>query len=436
MLISALCRRTVSVLCLLGCLLSVCGIQELVAQDWTEFRGPNGTGHAVDARPPQQWSETENIAWKVPIHGRGWSSPVVERGKVWLTTATEDGTQLSVICVAADSGKILHDRVLFTVEEPQKIDHTNSYASCTAALAGDRVYVHFGSSGTACLNAETAETLWQRTDFPCNHWRGAGSSPIVYQHLLIVHFDGYDEQYIVALDRLTGETVWKQDRPDLFATDNGDNKKAYGTPAVFEIAGEPVLISPYAKAAMAYRPLTGEELWWVRFEQHSTANRPLFDGERVFLGTGFGKGSVLAVKTAGARGDVTETHVAWHVNRSMPSKPSQILVDGVIYTIADKIGVISAIQADSGELLWQERLGGTFSASPVYANGLLYFCDEDGKTTLVKPGAELHIVAENVLDEGGLATPAPVGEALFHRTKSHLYRIQNSTPPPLGNGVQ
>ncbi|MCG6157089.1 outer membrane protein assembly factor BamB family protein [Rubinisphaera margarita] len=399
----------------------------MAAEGWTEFRGPNGTGIAPEADPPETWSESENVAWKTAIHGKGWSSPVVADGKVWLTTASEDGKEMFIVCVDAESGKILHDKLLFTNDEPREIHVTNSYASCTPVIEGDRIYVHFGSYGTCCLNTQTLEKYWERRDFPCHHWRGPGSSPIIYQNMLFVHYDGFDYQYIVALDKQTGETIWKKDRPDLFETDDGDQKKAYGTPAIFEIGGQDVLISPYAKATMAYDPQTGEELWYVRYEQHSTANRPLFDGKSIFIGTGFGKGSLIAINPEGAEGNVTESHVRWEQKRTMPSKPSQLLIDGRIYTIADKIGLASCLDASTGELLWQERIGGTFSASPIYAGGHIYFCDEDGKTTVVAPGETLTIVAENQLDQGCMATPAPVGKALFLRTKTDLYRLQ-ATP--------
>ncbi|MCA8988100.1 MAG: PQQ-binding-like beta-propeller repeat protein, partial [Planctomycetaceae bacterium] len=385
-------------------------------QGWTEFRGPAGTGHASEATPPLQWSETEHVAWKTEIPMRGWSSPVVDGNEVWMTTASEDGKQMYVLCLNASTGEWIHNELMFTNEMPNEIHVTNSYASPTPTIEGNRIYVHFGAYGTTCLDRQTAKKLWERRDLPCHHWRGPGSSPIVYKNLLIVPYDGYDYQYLVAFNKETGETVWKKDRMDLFETDNGDHKKAYGTPVVLEIDGQPQLISPYAKAAMAYDPLTGEELWWVRYEQHSTANRPLFDGKTIYIGTGFGKGSVMAVNPSGAKGDVTETHVLWNYDRTMPSKPSQLLIDGRIYAIADKIGVATCLDAKTGEMIWQERVGGTFSASPVYAGGHIYFCDEDGKTTVVKPGDSLQIVAENQLESGCMATPAPVGKAMFIRT--------------------
>lgn len=394
---------------------------------WTEFRGPNGTGISKTAKPPLSWSETENVAWKTPIAGRGWSSPVVEDGRVWLTTASEDGLSMSVICVDAKTGKVLHDKVLFENESPREIHVTNSYASCTPVLDGDRVYIHFGSYGTACLDAATAEKIWERRDLPCHHWRGPGSSPIIYGDLLIVHYDGFDFQYIVAFDKQTGKTVWKKDRIDLFDTDDGDQKKAYGTPAIFEIDGRPQLISPYAKTAIAYDPLTGEELWWVQYKQHSTANRPLYNGELVFIGTGFGKGSVIAVDPHGAKGNVTEERIVWEQSRSMPSKPSQLLIDGRIYSVADKNGVVSCIDAETGDVLWQDRAGGTYSASPVAADGKIYLCNEDGQTTVIAPTDSWKVLAENQLDAGCMGTPAPVGDSLYLRTKTHLYRLSGNS---------
>ncbi len=408
----------------------------LAAQNnWTEFRGPNGSGLALKATPPVRWHEankdekeqdkSQNIVWKTSIHGRGWSSPVISEGQIWITTATEDGKKMYVVCVDANSGKIIHDNLLFTNENPQDIDVTNSYASSTPVIDGDRVYVHFGTYGTACLDVKTARVIWQRRDFPCNHWRGAGSSPIVYKNLMIVHFDGYDFQYIVALDKMTGKTIWKKDRMDLYETDNGDHKKAFGTPAVFEVEGQSLLLSPFAKAVIAYEPETGKELWWIQFKQHSTANRPLFDGKHIFIGTGFGKGELIAVNPFEAKGNITETHISWVVKRAMPSKPSPLLVNGKIYTVADKNGIVSCVDAASGEIIWQDRIGGTFSASPVYAAGHIYFCDEKGKTTVVKPGDTLNIVAENHLNNGCMATPAPLGKAIFIRTRTALYRIEN-----------
>jgi outer membrane protein assembly factor BamB len=224
---------------------------------WPEYRGPHGDGHAVATRLPVRWSEKENIRWKTAIHGKGWSSPVVWGNQIWMTTAPEDGKERFAVCVDRRTGKMLHDIKVFDDPKPAFCIAFNSYASPTPAIEAGRVYVHFGSCGTACLDTATGKTLWSRRDLPCDHWRGPGSSPILYKGLLFILFDGYDRQYVVALDKRTGKTVWKRDRDIDYGTDNGDLKKAYGTPSVINVAGKPQLVSSAAAATLAYDPFTG-----------------------------------------------------------------------------------------------------------------------------------------------------------------------------------
>lgn len=391
-------------------------------ENWPEFRGPTADGQSDSTGLPVTWSETEHVRWKTAIHDRGWSSPVVWGDQIWLETATEDGKQMFAVCVDKDSGKILHDVLLFENAEPQFCHPFNSYASPTPAIEAGRVYIHFGSYGTACLDTATGKTLWQRRDLPCDHYRGPGSSPILFEDLLIATYDGYDFQYVVALDKRTGETVWKQDRDIDYGTDNGDFKKGYGTPVVIEVDGAPQLISPAAKAVIAYDPHSGEELWKVRYEQHSVAARPLFGHGLVFVDTGFSKAELYAIRPTG-RGDVTDSHVAWIVKKSVPSMPSQLLIGDLIFMIHD--GVASCLEAKSGELVWQERVSGKYTASPLYADGRIYFFSQEGKTTVIKPAREYLELAENQLDDGFMSSPAVAGQALILRTRSHLYRIEN-----------
>lgn len=282
--------------------------------DWPQLRGPTGDGHGQATNLPVTWSEQESVAWKTPIHGRGWSSPVVWGDQIWLTTAAEDGRQFYAVCVDAKSGQIKHDVHLFDTETPDEIHVTNSYASPTPVIEQDRVYVHFGTYGTACLDTRTGDVLWQRRDLPCNHWRGPGSSPILFEDLLIVHLDGYDLQYVAALDKQTGATRWKTDRNIDYQTDDGDLKKAFCTPIVIEVAGQLQLISPAAKATIAYDPRTGRELWRFRYENHSATARPLFGHGLLFLNSGFSKAELYAIKP-GTSGDITDTHVVWKVDR-------------------------------------------------------------------------------------------------------------------------
>ncbi len=406
------------------CMALVWGTQTSAAgENWPQFRGPNGDGHAPGTDLPTAWSETEHIAWKTPIHGRGWSSPVVWGQQIWLTTASDGGHELYVLCLDVATGKVLRDIKLFDVSEPQDIHLTNSHASPTPVIEEGRVYVHFGSYGTACLDTQDGRILWQRRDFPCNHWRGSGSSPILFEDLLIVHFDGYDYQYVVAMDKQTGHTRWKIDRNIDYETDDGDLKKAFCTPTVITVDGQAQLISPAARAAIAYNPRTGDEIWRIGYPNHSATARPLFGHGLLFINSGFSKGQLYAVRPEG-RGDITDTNIVWTEDRSIGSKPSHLLVDDLLYIVHDG-GAATCLEALTGQRVWHKRLGGNFSASPIYGDGHLYFMNEEGTTSIIRPGREFQLVATCQLDDGCMASPAVVDHSLLIRTKSHLYRVSN-----------
>ncbi len=393
--------------------------------NWPQFRGPDGQGHALTTGVPTAWSETENVAWKTPIHDRGWSSPVVWGDQVWLTTATAEGKRLFAICVDLKTGKVLRDLELFDVENPTDIQQYNSYASPTPVIEQGRVYITFGSAGTACLDTKSGDVLWQRRDLPCNHFRGAGSSPILVDNLLIMHFDGYDYQYVVALDKHTSKTVWKKDRDVDYGTSDGDLKKAFSTPLLINAGGRRQLISPFSKWTISYDPLTGDEFWRLHYNSFSSTARPVFApdiaGGLVFLNTGFGKADLLAVHPDGS-GDISATAVAWKATKSIGSKPSVILVDGLIYSVHDS-GTIVCLDAANGKEVWSHRLKGEYSGSPILADGHLYFCNHDGLTTILKPGRKYEELATNKLDDGCMASPVAVDHSLIIRTKQALYRI-------------
>lgn len=390
-------------------------------ENWPQFRGPTANAHASSQNLPLEWSEEKNITWKTAIHDRGWSSPVVFDGQIWLTTAKPDGKSMYAICVDKASGKILHDIHLWDVEKPSEIHATNSYASPTPVIEKGRVYVNFGSYGTAAIDTASGKVLWTRRDFPCEHWRGPGSSPILHENKLIMHFDGYDHQYIVAVDKATGETIWKVDRDVEYGTDNGDVMKAFCTPLIIEVGGQKQIISSTSKATLAY-DLTGKEIWRVTYSSFSSTGMPLWGNGLVYLNTGFGKADLMAVKPEGT-GDITGTNVVWKVTKGIGSKPSQLLVGDLIFNVHDA-GVANCLDANTGEQVWTTRLGGTFSSSLLYGNGRVYFCAEDGKCTVVAADRELKILAENKLDDGFMATPAVSGDSLFLRTKTHLYCVE------------
>ena len=401
------------------------------AADWPQFRGPGSQGRGEATDLPLTFSETEHVKWKTPIHDRAWSSPVILDNQIWLTTATKSGKELFVICVDAESGKIVHDIKLFDVPTPQFCIPFNTYASPTPIVEAGRVYVTFGSPGTACLDSRTAKVLWERRDLECNHYRAAGSSPTIFGELLIMHFDGSDVQYIVALDKKTGKTVWKTNRsvdfkdlgPDGKPQTEGDMRKAFSTPVIATFDGKPILLSLASKAFYCYDPATGKELW--RTEErgaHSGSATPIWGNGLVYFCTGHARGDLWAVRPGGS-GVVTDTHVVWKVKRNVPTRCSPILVDDLIYMVDDG-GIVSCVEAKTGTEVWRDRVKGAYSASPLYAAGRIYFFSESGHVTAIAPGRTFKVLAENRLEDGFMASPAVWGKSLIVRSKTALYRIE------------
>jgi outer membrane protein assembly factor BamB len=391
------------------------------AENWPEFRGPHGDGHATGA-PPLVWSETQGVKWKTPIHGKGWSSPVVWGNQVWLTTAPPDGKQLDAVCVDAGTGRIQHDIKVFDNPFPQYCIDRNSYASPTPAIEQGRVYVHYGAHGTACLDTQTGKVVWSRRDLPCFHHRGPASSPILFENLLILTFDGFDVQYLVALDKATGQTVWKRDRDIAYDSDNGDIKKAYSTPTIVPVGDSLQLVSPSAGAAMGYDPRTGEELWRVKCGGMNVSARPVFGRGLVFMTTADGGFIQYALRPDG-RGDVTSSHVAWKNTKGVAKHSSPILVEDLLF-MANEQGIVTCVDAASGDVQWQKRAGGSFTASPIFAAGRVYLFSEDGNTLVIAPKREFEQLAANKLEQGCMASPAVIGNSLLVRTIGHLYRIE------------
>lgn len=412
-------------------LIACCTLGQAAEGNWPQFRGPTANGHAEGKSYPTKWSETENIEWKTAIHGRAWSSPVVWEKQVWMTSATEDGQELFAICVDLESGKILRDQKLFQVDAPQFAHKFNTYGSPTPAIEEGRVYITFGSPGTACLDTKTGKVIWERRDFVCNHFRGAGSSPIIYGDKLLMHFDGSDHQFVVALDKMTGKTIWKTDRSidhkDLDANGkpeaDGDYRKAFSTPVIANFGQGDLLVSLGSKALYGYEPNTGKELWRAEERKcHSGSATPVFSNNLIFVPMGFSKSELLAVKPGG-HGDVTATHIAWKSSRNVPNKPSPLLVNGLLYLV-DEAGVASCLEPATGVEIWRERIGGNYSASPLFAGSKIYFFSEEGKTTVIEPGREFKVLSTSELGDGFMASAAAVGGRLLLRSRTHLYCVK------------
>jgi outer membrane protein assembly factor BamB len=395
---------------------------QAAGDNWPGFRGPDGNGLSDSTGLPITWSEKQNIVWKTAIHDKGWSSPVVWGDQVWLTTALEDGTQQFAVCVDRNSGKVIHDIKLFDVQQQFDVRKFNSYASPTPAIEEGRVYLHFGGSGTACLDTKTGMKVWERRDLPSREERGAGSSPVLHGDNLYLVYDGFDRQYLVCLDKKTGKTVWKRDRDVDFGTDNGDSRKAFATPQVITVDGKEQLVAPGAVWTQALDPKSGDEVWRVKTGGMNAAARPIYAHGLVFANSSDGGFGLFAVRPG--KGELGADRVAWKGAKGAPKRASPVLLDDLLYA-ANDTGTLTCLEAKSGDVVWQQRLGNSpFIASPVAAEGRIYCFNEAGDGYVVAAGPTFKKLAANKLDTGGRASPAVAGKALFVRTFTHLYRIE------------
>jgi outer membrane protein assembly factor BamB len=405
-------------------LLLSCQLPSVTASDWTQFRGPTGQGHAEGSDVPTVWSETENVAWKVALSGYGWSSPVVAGNQIFVTTAVVNEeaktTSLRTLCLNAADGKTAWDVEVFEKTGTPRIHEKNSHASPTPVLEGDRLYVHFGTEGTACLKTD-GSVVWQNQEQVYTPVHGSGGSPVLIDELLIFCCDGGDKRYTIGLDKQTGKEVWKT--PRELEPSRGFS---FCTPTIIVAGGRVQAICPGSGGVWSYDPKTGKQLWRVAYgEGYSVVPRPVFGHGIVYVCSGFGDQQLFAIDPTGS-GDVTESHVNWKTKKGVPKSPSVLLVGDELYMVDDK-GVASCLNAVSGDIHWQERLTGAFSASPVLANGLIYFQNETGVTTVVKPGIEYQEVAKNTLGDGKVRTFASfafVENAILLRSETHLYRLQ------------
>jgi len=397
-------------------------VSKIVAADWTQFRGPGGQGHATATGLPVHFGEKQNVTWKTPIPGRGWSSPVILGNQIWMTTATQQGHSLRAVCVDRSSGRLLHNVEVFHPANPVSINARNSHASPTPVIEKGRVYVCFGRMGTACLSTRTGKVLWRNTELQLVHKEGPGSSPILFGNRLILDCDGKDVQYVVALDTQTGRIAWKTNRSAPLRT-NLEFRKAYATPLVITAGGRPQVICPGPDQVNAYNPQTGRELWRVRYIGFSNVPRPLYADGVVYICTGYFRPSMLAIRIDG-QGDVTDSRLLWRYRRSVPLVPSPILVSGRIYMVSDG-GVATCLNARTGKQHWQRRLGGRYAASLIEAAGHIYFSADDGRVIVISATQKYRQLAVNRLDGRLMASPAVVGNALILRTDTHLYRIES-----------
>ena len=414
--------------------------------EWPQFRGPDGQGRATARNIPVTWSESKNVTWKTDLPGEGHSSPVISGDQIWVTTAITQqlsekdeeerlskiknprglklagALELQALLISRSSGKLQRQVTLFHVDNPEPKHSLNSYASPTPVIVDDLAYFHFGTYGTACINRSTFEIVWKVDSINVDHQNGPGSSPVVWGDLLIIHFDGIDDQFILALNRFTGEVAWKTERSGEMDP-KPEFQKAYGTPLVVQANGRPVVISPAANWVYGYDARDGQEIWKAHYGQlgFSTVPRPVAENGVVYIATSFLQSRLLAVRYDG-EGDVSDSHVEWVSDKQVPKKPSMLLVKGNLYFVSDN-GIATCVRAIDGTEVWRGRLSGDYSASPLYINGRIYFFGQNGTATVVAEGSEFKVLAKNQLDSGFMASPAVADDCLYVRTEKALYCI-------------
>ncbi|QDU30297.1 Serine/threonine-protein kinase AfsK [Anatilimnocola aggregata] len=428
-------------------LLLMFAASRVAAEDWLQFRGPSGNGCATAKNLPESWGGFIAPAWQTNIPGNGWSSPIIVGDRIWLTSAeqtaltakqreaklatnpilTQDFQTHSAVTLFASeldlsTGKILRAIELFTANDPAPIHAQNSYASPTPACDGERLYCHFGSLGTVCLNIQSGQVLW-KTQLSVDDITGPGGSPILYQNTLLLACDGTDQQFVIALDKLTGKPVWKTSRPPIAAADN-KHKRGFSTPLVITFNGQEQLISVGAQWVCSYNPTTGKEIWRSSFGAgHAVVPRPVYQDGLVYICTGFMKPELWAIKVDGT-GDVTNSHLEWSVDSQVPELSSPLVAGGELYFVSSK-GVASCLDAKTGDEVWKHRLSGNFAASPILADDKLYFTSQEGVTYVLKPGRKFEEISTNHLFGQVQASPAIAGDSLLLRTQSQLFRLRN-----------
>ncbi|MEO1526395.1 MAG: PQQ-binding-like beta-propeller repeat protein [Planctomycetota bacterium] len=383
------------------------------------------SGHAIgDKSLPSEWSDTKNVAWKTPIPGSGWSSPIVDGNEIWLTTSIDQQRSLRLLCLDASSGKIRLNVEVFSPDKLVAKHARNGHATPTPVLDDSNVYVHFGSYGTAALDRRTAEILWTNKDTVINHQWGPGSSPVLLDDMVVFNCDGMEQRYVIALNKKAGKQVWKTTRSEKI-TKGGFFSKAFSTPSIVQVNGQTKLLSGGANQVTTFDPRTGKEGWSVKYFGYAGVTKPIIADGRAFVTSGYGDGSLMAIQLSDAHGHKSG-ELLWKTNKGAPIIPSPIVVGSELYMVSDN-GVLSCVDAATGDVHWRERLSGNYAASITYGDGKLFVHNDKGMTTVFAPSADgFRKLSTNQLDSNIQASPALVDGVIFLRTKKSLYRIEES----------
>ncbi len=411
-------------ICCVVLVLSCAGI--VSAAEWTEFRGPTGQGTSDATGLPVAWSDTENLAWKIPIPGLGWSSPVVTQGKIYLSTCVTtpaegdkpETHEFRALCFDARDGAAVWNVELFQKTGEIKQHGKNSYASPTPVIDGENIYFHYGPYGTACVKLDGV-TIWKNEELIYDPRHGTGGSPALADGVLVISCDGYDQQFVVGIDQATGKTRWRTPRNTMPA-----KGFAFSTPLVIHVNGKNQAVCPGAKFTIAYEPATGQEIWRCQYgEGYSVVPRPIYSHGLVFVSSSFDTANLLAIDPTGS-GDVTQTHIKWQTDKQVPHSASMVAVEDMLFYVSDK-GIATCADITTGKTHWQQRIEGNYSASLTAGDGRVYFQNEQGKATVVAASKTFEELATNSFAPGErtFASYGVFDKSLLIRSEKHLYRV-------------
>jgi len=395
------------------------------AENWPCFRGPSRQGISQEKEVPLEWSANSNIVWKTPIPGEGWSSPIVYNDRVFVTAATEEATSFRLLCLDRSTGAILWDKHVLR-QKPGHKQQFNSYASSTPATDGRMVY-EIACDGSIAAVAMDGTVVWTNQNHEHFSEHGLAVSPILYEDLLIVAFDGsssgpdtklgwqkpWDKAVILALDKNTGKVRWEGKR--------GLSCIAHVTPQILTENGKDQLVSSAGNVIQGFDPITGRRIWTASSPGEGVVPSVVVGEGLIFTASGFGESTIRVVRTGG-QGDVTDTHMAWTSTKDVPKVPSMLYVKPYLYIVTET-GVAKCLEAVTGEVIWRERIGNKYSASPIWAEGRIYFLSEKGQTTVIEAGPEFKVLAENELNEKCCASPAVSNKQIFIRSEHNLFCI-------------
>jgi outer membrane protein assembly factor BamB len=399
-------------------------------ENWPGFRGPTGQGVSTEKDLPSEWGPGNNVAWTADLPGEGWASPIVWDNHVFLTAAIHDGTSCHILAFDRDTGRRLWDTEVFQQNTPRKQER-NSLATPTPVTDGQHVYAFFGGGGAAAVDL-SGHIAWTNTDNHFYSQHGLGASPILYKDLLLMPWDhsikegpdlkigwqtAWDKSYVWALDKNTGKERYKAMR--------GMSRIGHMTPKIVDVDGKPQLVSAGGDVVGGFDPDTGQRIWWVRSGGEGVTPSPVFGDGVVYTSSGFPTGEPYAAIRAfrlGGKGEVTRQNLLWEQKKGVPMIPSLLLADGLLYSIKET-GILQCMEPSTGDIIYSERVEGTYSASPVYADGRIYLLNDDGDTTVIQPGREYKELARNELGEKSQSSIAVSSGKLFIRTAKHLYCI-------------